>query len=196
LQKFKIMKNLTILLCVLCLSFTSAIHAQSDQPATSNQPSTIEKTSIGFGVGQDFGGYGANFTYYPIKNLGVFGGGGWAMAGFGYNVGLKFRFSTDLENARSYGYLLGMYGYNATITIANQSIDNRIFYGPSAGIGINSRFSTSSRISISIAVIYPFRSKEVDNYTNDLKKNHGVVFQNNLLPVTFSLGLVFPFDRK
>jgi len=91
------MKNLTILLCVLCLSFASAIHAQS------KQPSTIEKTSIGFGFGQDFGGYGANFTYYPIKNLGVFGGGGWAMAGFGYNVGLKFRFSTDLENARSFG---------------------------------------------------------------------------------------------
>jgi len=89
-----------------------------------------------------------------------------------------------------------MYGYNATINITNQSSNNKIFYGPSAGIGINSRIGTSSRISISIAVIYPFRLPEVDDYIDDLKNNHGVVFKNNLLPVTFSIGLVFPFDRK
>ncbi len=182
------MKKLIILILFLAIWLT--VHAQSDQP------SMIERTSMGLGFGQDYGGLGGNFTYYPIKNLGVFGGGGWAMAGFGYNVGLKLRFSTDLENARSYGYLLGMYGYNATISITNQTGYNKIFYGPSAGIGINSRINTSSRISISIAVIYPFRSFEVDDYINDLKNNHGVIFKNNLLPVTFSIGLVFPFDRK
>jgi hypothetical protein len=183
------MKIRTIVLCALCLSFLSAIRAQSEKP------STIERTSFGLGFGQDYGGYGANFAWYPIRNLGIFGGGGWAIAGFGYNAGLKFRFSTDLENARSYGYLLGMYGYNATITITNQSSLNRIFYGPSAGIGINSRIGTNSRISISLAVIYPFRSPEVNDYIDDLKTNQGVAFKNNLLPVTFSLGLVFPFDR-
>lgn len=184
------MKNLSLLLCALCLFLTIPIQAQSDQP------STIEKTSLGFGFGQDYGGYGANFSYYPIRNLGFFGGGGWAMAGFGYNLGLKFRFSTDLENARSYGYLLGMYGYNATVTISNQSSLNQIFYGPSAGIGINSRIGSTSRISVSLAVIYPFRSPDVGDYIDDLKTNHGVSFKNNLLPVTFSLGIVFSFDRK
>lgn len=179
-----------IVFSVFCIFFATATHAQSEHR------STIEKTSIGIGFGQDYGGYGANFSYYPIKNLGIFGGGGWAMVGLGYNVGMKFRFSTNLETAKSYIYLLGMYGYNATINISNQSSFNKIFYGPSAGIGINSKFASDSRISISIAIIYPFRLPEVDNYLYDLKKKHRVVLTTNLLPVTFSLGVVFPFDRK
>jgi len=34
----------------------------------------------------------------------------------------------------------------------------------------------------------------VDNYINELQNNYGVSFNNNLLPITFSIGYKFVFN--
>ena len=79
----------------------------------------IEKSTIGFGMGLDHGGYGVNLVLYPGRNFGVFGGLGYAFAGTGYNAGLKIKLVGVNHKSHLYPYLLGMYGYNAAIAIYN-----------------------------------------------------------------------------
>ena len=78
----------------------------------------IEKSSIGFGMGLDHGGYGINLVLYPGKNFGVFGGIGYAFAGTGFNAGLKIKLVGVNHKTHIYPYLLGMYGYNAAIAVS------------------------------------------------------------------------------
>lgn len=147
----------------------------------------IEKSSIGFGIGLDHGGYGANLVLYPGKNLGVFGGIGYAFAGTGYNAGLKIKLVGRNHKTHIYPYLLGMYGYNAAIAIINAKQYSKFFYGTSFGLGADVRQKWEKRGYLTIALIIPARKKDVKDYF-DLMQKRGVEFTNNLYPVTFSLG--------
>ena len=150
-----------------------------------------DRVSIGLGFGFDYGGLGGNFTVYPQKNIGLFAGAGYAFAGLGYNVGVKLR----LTPKRLFTpFFTAMYGYNAAIVVSNSSnlsFDNlsKLFYGPSVGIGFD--LGSIKKGYLSVAILVPFRSADVDNYINQLKTNDGVQFKNNLLPVAFSIGYRF-----
>lgn len=172
-----------ILICIPCLAFS-----QADTIVTLksyNEPADIFTAGLGFG--QDLGGIGANLTYYPIKNLGFQGGLGYALAGIGFNVGVKYRFLKGDELTRRVPYFIGMYGYNAAIKIKNLSDKDTLFYGPSVGFGFDSKALGTSHTYWSFAILYPFRSKDVSKYMDDLKKNYGVYFKNDLFPITLSV---------
>ena len=85
-------------------------------------------------------------------------------------------------------YDIVMYGYNAVIKVQDASNLSKAFYGPSAGIGIDLKPHARSKVYYSFGLTIPFRGSEVDDYIEDLKNNHGVVFENDLIPVTFSIG--------
>lgn len=144
-----------------------------------------DKVSIGLGLGFDYGGIGANLLAYPQKNIGLFFGAGYAFAGVGYNGGMKFRFATK---SRVHPYLIGMYGYNAAISVSNYTNYNKFFYGPTFGFGIDMHSRRSGYWSLALMV--PVRGSEVDNYINSLKAS-GVSFSNSLSPVGFSIGYHF-----
>ena len=86
-----------------------------------------------------------------------------------------------------------MYGYNAAIAVTDASQYDKVFYGPTVGIGIDLKSRPSSKIYYSIGLSVPIRSSEVDDYMNDLKNNHNVEFKNDLFPVTFSIGFKYIF---
>ena len=147
----------------------------------------IEKSSIGFGIGLDHGGYGANLVFYPGRNFGIFGGLGYAFAGIGYNAGLKIKLVGVNHKTHVYPYLLGMYGYNAAIAISNAKQYSKFFYGPSFGLGFDIRQKWERRGYLTIALILPLRKKDVRDYY-DLMEQRGVEFSNDLLPFAFSVG--------
>ncbi|MBI2269987.1 MAG: hypothetical protein HYU69_06455 [Bacteroidetes bacterium] len=149
----------------------------------------FDKAAIGLGVGLDLGGIGANVLVYPgRKNLGFFAGTGYAIAGVGFNAGIKFRIKFNKDFAVAVPYVLAMYGYNAAITVKNAESYNRVFYGPSFGLGIDIRSKPSGKRYVSLSFIVPVRNSDVYDYINYLKSNSPVVFKNQLMPVVLSIG--------
>jgi hypothetical protein len=156
-----------------------------------NSNNSIDHTSISIGVGMDHGGFGGKFLVYPQNNFGLFVGAGYAIAGFGINCGFKVRLINEKKQSKISPYLIGMYGYNAAIAVTNADQYNKLFYGPTFGIGLDFRPNPESIGYWSFALLLPIRSSEVNNYIDDLKNNHGVEFKNGLVPIGISFGYRF-----
>ncbi|HEY3371699.1 MAG TPA: hypothetical protein VGK10_12660 [Prolixibacteraceae bacterium] len=186
------MKNLSILLLLCLFLITMNVKAQeliSDPQNPVSMPRTIDRTSFGIGGGFDYGGFGANILIYPQENIGLFGGVGYALAGIGYNVGAKFRIVSRKHHTDPFAMV--MYGYNAAIAVKDGSQFNKLFYGPSLGIGLDLHSKKSNKGYWSFAVLAPIRGSEVNEYIDDLETNHGVAFQNELPPIAVSIGYRF-----
>ena len=180
------MKTKISILVIIQLIFSGLIRLYSQDTISIAKP--IDKLTIGLGVGLDHGGIGANMVYYPHKNIGIFAGAGYAIAGPGYNAGLKIRMISDKPSSKISPYLLAMYGYNAAIAVMDKTSLNKLFYGVSFGIGIDTRIKNDKRHYWTFAILVPIRSEDVDQYVDDLKNNEGVEFKNELLPIGFSIG--------
>lgn len=171
---------------ILLLVCISATHAQKP-PSYQRPDATTDIVDLGLGFGLDYGGFGFNATVYPQKNIGIFGGVGYALAGAGYNVGVKLRLLPDHGYSKVRPFLEGMYGYNAAIVVTNDPQYNKIYYGPSMGVGVDIGSLNKGKANFCMAIVIPFRSPDVNNYINGLQNNYGISF-GNLSPVTFSLG--------
>lgn len=192
LNRWSMRKHLALvaLLCILAFSSFSQNHFDDRRPFYDFNK--VDKGDMGIGLGLDYGGLGMNLLLYPQKNIGIFGGVGYALAGAGYNAGLKLRLNP--EGKRAVPYFLLMYGYNAAIVIANdynsgygaQNL-NKLFYGPSVGVGVDVK-SRKVTGAWSFALLIPFRSSDVDNYMNELTADYGVSFETKPLPFTISVG--------
>lgn len=180
------------LLVIHLLFFSCILFGQKKSEHTS-----LDQWSYGLGLGQDFGGFGANVLVYPQKNIGVFIGGGYAYAGFGHNIGLKARLVVNNQKSIIYPYLLAMHGYHTAIKIEGASNFNKLFYGFSFGLGFDMSFRPIAKRSgyWSFAIIFPSRGDGVDNYKDRLS-TYGVKFKNQLSPVTFSFGHHFIINKK
>ena len=147
-------------------------------------------SALGVGFGFDYGGIGINFLTYLQKNIGIFAGVGYALAGFGVNGGLKLRIVSDsAQTALVMPYVMGMYGYNTAVHVKNAEALDKFFYGPTFGAGLDIRFKPKGTNYLSFALTFPVRGKEVDNYIYTLKTFYGVDFKNSLSAVGFSIGL-------
>ncbi|PWA05664.1 hypothetical protein [Flavobacterium psychrotolerans] len=184
------MKMFKTLLLLSLFITTINIRAQ-DNTATTKQ---IDKTTLGIGLGQDYGGFGVNVLYYPVNQLGLFGGVGYAFAGVGYNVGGKFRFISKTHTTKVDPYILAMYGYNAAIAVKNATQYNKLFYGTTFGFGLDFQSKAINKGYWTLALLVPIRSPDVDQYMDDLKENHGIEFKSKLLPIGFSIGYRFKLN--
>lgn len=160
------------LLLILAV-FSTPVHAsgQKEDPLEG-------KVFFGFGVGLDHGGFGVRADVRPIPNLGVFGGVGYALAGFGWNAGAICRI---LPERTACPYLTGMYGYNAAyvLKVRNSStqVDSDLYYGPSFGAGVE--FMRKSRSAFwNLGIIVPIRSDQLESDHPDAAEK--------LWPVTIS----------
>ena len=182
--------SLRYCLLIICSSFVLQSNSQNSQ----SEPKPVDKFSLGIGFGLDCGGLGANLMVFPQRNIGIFAGGGYAFAGFGYNFGLKLRAISDKPASKVSPFILAMYGYNAAIAVMDQKSLNKFFYGPSIGIGLDSRIRHTKNHYWSFALLVPFREAGVQEYMDDLKNMHGVDFQNELFPIAFSVSYKFVFN--
>lgn len=175
------MKKLTVLLAIIAL-FHSFVNAQTEE-----YPPQTEKVNLGIGAGFDYGGIGANVLFYPQKNIGLFAGGGYALAGFGYNVGLKGRFFLK-DGAAVTPFVMGMYGYHSAVQIDGNTDLNKLFYGPTFGAGIDWRVGKLRKNYIALALTVPLRNGDEKEYKQMLINNYGAQFTNDFLPVGLSIG--------
>jgi hypothetical protein len=195
-RKTPFMNKALFPIAVALLLCAATTRAQDHQPhetsphEASSDPFT-DNVNIGFGFGQDYGGFGGNVTVYPQKNIGLFVSGGYALAGFGYNAGIKLRALPNNGRSIVRPFLEAMYGYNAAVAVANDQQYNKLFYGPTVGAGLDIGRLAKNKGYLSLAILVPIRSPDVDNYINGLQTNYDVSFNNNLLPITFSIGYKF-----
>ena len=142
--------------------------------------------SAGLGVGMDYGGLGANLLFYPQKNFGLFAGAGYAFIAMGYNGGAKLRITTPRSIVDP--FLLAMYGYNVAFMVSGGEQYNRLFNGPTFGLGIDLGQRPGKFGYWSIALLVPVRSTEFDDYKQNLIDS-GIIDENVfMLPVGFSFG--------
>jgi hypothetical protein len=145
--------------------------------------------SAGLGFGLDYGGFGANLLVYPQKNIGFFAGVGYALVAMGYNGGVKLRLTSPKTNVDP--YLLAMYGYNTAFMVSGASEYNRLFNGPSFGIGIDLGQKPGKFGYWALTILVPVRSSEFEDYKNDLI-NRGIIEEDVfMLPIAFSFGYRF-----
>ena len=185
------MKKLFLLL-LLFLTISINLHAQDTIKVSRH----IDKGLIGFGLGLDYGGIGANFLYYATRNIGIFGGVGYNFDAVGVNTGIKFRIIKKKPTLNLDPYILAMYGYNAAIIVKNSNSQNKTFYGPTFGIGLDFRPKPLSMGYFSIALLIPIRKSEADDYISRLKRYNHVTFTNELLPIAISIGYRFILNYK
>ena len=148
---------------------------------------------MGIGYGQDYGGLGVNLTVYPQENVGFFGGFGYALAGFGYNAGIKLRLLPNQGKSMFRPFVEGMYGYNAAIVITNATQYNKLFYGPTVGAGVDAGSLRARHGYFSMAILVPIRNPDAQNYIDGLQAM-GVDFHTNLLPISVSFGYKWIVD--
>lgn len=153
------------------------------------QKENKEKSSAfygGIGAGLDYGGLGFKVEYLPIKNFGIFAGGGYNFSDLGYNGGLSWKITPKKNWTPT---LIAMYGYNAVL-ITKSSFGGSFrdtYYGFTPGAGLDFYVGKKSN-KVSMAVFVPFRSKEFkDRY--DLLKSLGYSFNPDILPFTLSMGI-------
>src|SRR5258708_5296139 len=165
------MNKTPFLLIVSLFLFTTTSRAQyKQQSLEANSHRPIDVVSLGVGFGFDYGGLGVNLTVYPQKNIGLFGGLGYALAGVGYNAGIKLRLLPRDGQAMVRPFIEGMYGYNTAVFVANNRDYNKIFYGPSVGAGIDI-CPRGNKGYLSMVLLVPIRNGDAQNYMDNLTQN-------------------------
>lgn len=177
------MKKSVLLVWMVCfiLGHSNDIRAQDEIVHYSGN-------SIGVGMGLDYGGFGGRFSVLPSPQFGLFLGMGYNTMELGYNAGAIFRIS---PHKRTCPYIVGMYGYNGVVIVKNMSSVDKTFYGPSLGFGFEFHSRYKPLNFFNFEVLVPFRS-DFTNYIDDLKEE-GIEFENEPLPIQFSLGYHFGF---
>ena len=181
-----------ILLSILLLGTPFLLQAQVNKtkPKTAN-PYPMDKKALGIGVGLDYGGIGANVTVYPHKNFGLFASIGYAAIQLGYNVGVKARLTFNQHRPLCSVYELGMYGYNTVFKIQGMSSLNKMFYGPSVGVGFETPVRPNKTGFWSFSLLLPIRSTEALDYYDQLKQNPNVTIKSALQSFALSIGYKF-----
>ncbi len=193
--KFYRIKDGTALEMTFKKSDLAEIATKSAKPGTiakSDKRWIAEKGSIGLGIGLDYGMAGINLTAYPHNNFGLTIGLGRAFSQLGFNFGLKIRKNPEKSNTPMLPYLSMLYGTNTIVIVFGREDLNMRFSGFTMGGGIDIRLSKKSWHSISLGILVPIRSTEVDNYILELK-SRGLEIKNTTTPVLGSFGVKFGF---
>jgi hypothetical protein len=177
----------------LVLSIACILHAM---PAFSQEEKKEEEleyegydegrhiANLGFGLGLDYGGIGAQLGFLPVKSVSIFGSIGYNLVSAGYNGGIAFLLAPNKKVCPKF---VAMYGYNAVIVVQGTSQYNKTYYGPSIGGGIHINMRNDQNF-INIELFVPFRSSEFSNDLKALKNNSAIADVRDPLPVTFSIG--------
>jgi len=179
------MKLFKALILICIFQFAIPVNAQDHLPIAK----TYNGTSIGLGLGQDFGGIGVGVLHYVHNyDAGIFGGIGYTPAGIGVNGGLKVRLVSSKNNALVTPFILAMYGYTTAVSISNDASFNKIFYGTTLGIGLDLKKRKTSRGFWTLALLMPLDNSEANTYIQYLKVERQMTFPTEQTSIRYSIG--------
>jgi hypothetical protein len=183
------MKKMILLSAITIAAAGSATHAQ-DRMVKNQRSQTqndFQRAYFGMGLGLDYGGIGIKAEFLPIKYVGIFAGVGYNIASVGVNGGVSIK---ALPNCRITPTAIGMYGYNSVIVVSGASQYNKVYYGPTVGIGGELKVGRHQN-KLYAALLYPFRSEKFDKDYDVIKTTPGIEVTQEKSPVTFSFGFNF-----
>jgi hypothetical protein len=190
----KLILTAVILLFSVCASAQDSSFLKLPDEVTDTVP--VDKLSVGVGGGYEYGGIGANVTYYITRALGVFVGAGYPLTGFGYNAGFKLRIVVDQSSSTFMPYLVAMYGYNGTVVISDFQQKNKTFYGATIGAGIDYRPGNSKFGYLSASIYIPFRDLAMKHYIEYLNYTNGITYSTSrIFPLSASIGYKIILQR-
>ena len=187
-----------ILLLTAALFFSVLVKAQDIQtmdplvPIPPQDSIKLDKFAAGIGVGYEFGGIGANLIYYPQRNIGIFGGAGYTLVGFGYNAGVKIRYAETDKALMVDPFIMAMYGYNNTLRYDRNTKFNQTYYNVTLGGGVDFRPGKSKLGYFSLTIYVPFRNPDAKNYNeNYVQWFYPTNLSNKQYPLSASIGYRF-----
>ncbi len=161
---------------------------------TNEKTKSYKQSYFGLGLGFDYGGIGLKAEYLPSKYIGLLVGFGYNLVDPAYNLGLSFK---ALPGKKVTPIIIAMYGYNAFIKIKNAAGNisySKTYYGATVGAGADIKFGRNSN-KISLALLAPFRHSAFHNDYDGLK-DAGYKFEQDILPVAFSVGVNFAINKN
>ncbi|HNK70350.1 MAG TPA: hypothetical protein PKH36_16640 [Flavobacteriales bacterium] len=176
-------------LLALALCASISVNAQ-DQAATAKSVTTPPgaQWSMGLGAGLDYGGIGVQLHCRAARPLAVFLGGGYALAGFGLNAGAEGRV---LPDARWCPIVSAMYGYNAVIVIEDAEEYNKLYYGPSFGLGVEVSGKRNNRNFLRLQLLLPLRPTDFKDDLDRLRRNPAIEIRSE--PPDFGVSVAYHF---
>jgi hypothetical protein len=177
-----------IILLIVCISTTCLLFGQ--KITTENEEPKAPVAYFGIGTGLNFGGIGTRITLLPLKRLDLYAGLGYAIVGFGYNIGAHFRAAPNSRVSPIFG---AMYGYNGIIKVQGLEKFNKIYYGFSLSGGIQLKSKRNSNF-FSAELIIPLRHQDFYDDWDTVKSQPNVTVKSEPLPIAISLGYHFAFE--
>lgn len=173
----KVVMLFSVLLCV------SSAFCQDAEPVNDV---TESKTTLGLGMGIDYGGFGGQVNFQINPKVELFGALGYNLDGAGFNAGGKVRLAPKKRVCPTLG---AMYGYNGVIVVKGLDNASKTYYGPSFGFGleVNSR---SNDNFWNFGLWLPIRSSEFKDDFDALDSNPEIEISDPL-PVTISVAYHF-----
>jgi hypothetical protein len=177
-----------LLILIACFLYTIPVFSQDEKKEEELEYAGYEEArhiaNLGFGLGLDYGGFGAQLGFLPVKSVSIFGSIGYNLVGAGYNGGIAFLIAPNKKVCPKF---VAMYGYNAVIIVQGTSQYNKSYYGPSIGGGIHINMRNDQNF-LNIELFVPFRSSEFSNDLKALKNNSSITGLSDPFPITFSIG--------
>jgi hypothetical protein len=164
------------------------LYAQDYAKPPEDRSARTTESNFGLGGGFDYGGFGAQMQVRPLPGLAFFGGGGYAVVGFGWNVGAMGRL---LPDARWCPYGIGMYGYNAAIAVRGASQYNKLYYGLSFGLGVEMHRRDNPDNFWRFEFLLPVRDPAFQEDIDALKRNPLIDVSSE--PPDFGIGVGYHF---
>lgn len=173
-------KKLTLLL--VCLAITVAGYTQNQLSSQKGQ------TTLGVGLGLPYGAIGLRLGTNIIDGLNLFGGVGYQLAGPGYNIGLLKDFPSS---GSAQFYVTGMYGTNAAIKIKGLTEYDKVYTGPTIGLGVKLNSRNTEGNYWDLGLLVPFRSGEYQDAEEAIKNDPRIIAFNPAWPVLIVVGYNF-----
>lgn len=172
-----------LMLLTSCFAFGQANEDKNEYDENYEFPeSTNLKANLGLGLGLDYGGIGGKLSILPAPNFAISAGFGWNINGLGWNAGLSYLF---LPEKKVNPFATFMYGYNAVIVVEGLDRENKTYYGPTIGGGI--QLTTKRENFWSFGLMIPFRSAEYRDHIKRLDNNPDIELTPPL-PFAISVG--------
>ncbi len=173
----------------VCLFITFTGHAQTETDKPKRHLSSANgETTFGIGLGLPYGALGVRFGTNVTDGLNLFGGIGYHFAGLGYNVGVLKDFPSS---ARTQFYLTGMYGTNAAVKIEGTNAYDKVYTGPTVGLGIKINSLRTEGNYWDIGLLVPFWSEAFKSNLDKLDNDPNIVNFMKPPPVLLVVGYNF-----
>lgn len=181
--KIKNMKKIIFIIFILSL-----LHTNSNGQIVDSTQFRTDKLSLGAGLGLDYGGLGGRIIFYPQKNIGLFASCGYALTGPGLNAGIKVRIVAE-NSTLVKPYFTLMFGTNGVYIDKDNPSADMFSFGPTFGLGIETRMRNSMYGYWSFGILFPDTSDAFNSYT-------GGRSESILISVGYHLCLFSRYSKK